>query len=121
MTDLDSPTIETPPASPRWRQRLRNARTLAVATVKDSLDDRLPGLAAEVSFYLLLSLPPLLLVGLGALSFIGDLFGADAVASVQEQILDTAAQVLTQQTVDDVVRPAVESLLEDLERALRRE
>ncbi len=68
-------------------------------------------MAAEVSFYLLLSLPPLLLVGLGALGYLGDVFGQDAVETVQQQIIDAAAQVLTPDTVDDVVRPAVEGLL----------
>ena len=80
-------------------------------TVRDSLDDRLPGLAAEVSFYLLLSLPPLLLVGLGALGYVGDLFGPDAVADVQDAIIDAASGVLTPSTIDDVIRPAVEGLL----------
>lgn len=80
-------------------------------TVRDSLDDRLPGLAAEVSFYLLLSLPPLLLVGLGALGYVGDLFGPDAVADVQNAIIDAASGVLTPSTIDDVIRPAVEGLL----------
>ncbi len=79
--------------------------------MRDSLDDRLPGLAAEVSFYLLLSLPPLLLVGLGALGYIGDLFGPDAVADVQQAVIDAASGVLTESTIDDVIRPAVDSLL----------
>ena len=80
-------------------------------TVRDSFEDRLPGLAAEVSFYLLLSLPPLLLVGLGALGYVGDLFGAEAVDTVQQEIIDVAARVLSADTIDDVVRPAVEGLL----------
>lgn len=79
--------------------------------MRDSIDDRLPGLAAEVSFYLLLSLPPLLLVGLGALGYVGDWFGPDAVTDVQNAIIDAASGVLTPSTIDDVIRPAVDSLL----------
>ena len=60
----------------------------------DSLDDRLPGLAAEISFYLLLSLPPLLLVGLGLLSYVGDFYGPDAVTGVTDTIVDAASGVL---------------------------
>ena len=112
VTDIDAPIEATPPAAAGGsRHRVRTAWRLAVATVRDSLRDRVPGLAAEVSFYLLLSLPPLLLVGLGALGYVGDLFGADAVTTIKDQILDTASSVLTADTVDDVVRPAVDSLL----------
>lgn len=107
MTDLD--TEANPPTT--WRRRFSTARTLGVKTVHDSLEDRLPGLAAEVSFYLLLSLPPLLLVGLGALSYFGDWFGPTAVSEVEQAIIDAASGVLTQETIDDVVQPAVTSLL----------
>ena len=79
--------------------------------MRDSLDDRVPGLAAEVAFYLLLSLPPLLLVGLGALGYIGDLFGPDVVETIRAGIVDAASAVLTASTVDDIVRPAVDNLL----------
>ncbi len=108
MTDVDpTPT----PQHTTWRHRLRTAGTLGVRTVHDSLEDRLPGQAAEVSFYLLLSLPPLLLVGLGALSYSGDWFGPDTVSEVERFIIDAASGVLTQSTIDDVIQPAVESLL----------
>lgn len=90
---------------------LRNSWVLVSRTVRDSLDDRVPGLAAEVSFYLLLSLPPLLLVGLGALGFAGDVLGPAAVEAVQQQIIEAAGQVLTAETIDEVVRPAVDGLL----------
>ena len=93
------------------RRRIGNGATLAVRTMRDSLDDRVPGLAAEVAFYLLLSLPPLLLVGLGALGYIGDLFGPDVVETIRAGIVDAASAVLTASTVDDIVRPAVDNLL----------
>lgn len=88
------------------------AWTLAVRTVRDSLEDRLPGLAAEVAFYILLSLPPLLLVGLGAVGYIGELFGPDTVEEVRLRIIEVAASVLTPSTMEEVVRPAVDTLLE---------
>ncbi len=102
------------PAEPRSRWSWAHTGvTLTVRTMRDAMRDRLPGLAAEVSFYLLLSLPPLLLIGLGALGYVGDVFGPNAVAAVQRQILDAAGGVLTVSTVDDVVRPAVEGLLSE--------
>ena len=79
--------------------------------MRDSLDDRLPGLAAEVAFYLLLSLSPLLLVGLGMLGYIGDLFGPDVVETIRQGIIDAASAVLTESTIEDIVRPAVDNLL----------
>ncbi len=86
-------------------------RTLAVRTYRDSVADRLPGLAAEVAFFLLLSLPPLLLVFLGALGYVGDLFGPDTVAELRDAIVDFADGFLTRSTVEDVVEPAVTNLL----------
>lgn len=86
--------------------------TVGFRTVRDSLDDRLPGLAAEVAFYTLLSLPPLLLVGLGAVGYIGELFGPDTVEAIRQRIIDGASTVLTDSTIEDVVRPAVNNLLE---------
>ena len=92
--------------------KLGSAWTLGVRTVRDSFDDRLPGLAAEVAFYILLSLPPLLLVGLGAVGYIGDLFGPETVAAVRLRIIDGAGAVLTPTTMTEVVHPAVNGLLE---------
>ncbi len=85
---------------------------LGFRTVRDSIEDRLPGLAAEVAFYILLSLPPLLLVGLGAVGYTGELFGAETVEEVRLWIVSAAATVLTPSTMEDIVRPAVDSLLE---------
>ena len=95
----------------RLRRWIGDGATLAVRTVRDSLDDRLPGLAAEVAFYLLLSLPPLLLVGLAALGYIGDLLGPDVVETVRQGITEAASALLTTSTIDDIVRPAVDNLL----------
>lgn len=85
--------------------------TLAHRTLRDSLEDRLPGLAAEVAFYLLLSLPPLLLVGLGAVGYTGELFGPETVEAIRLRIVEAASTVLTDSTIDEIVRPAVDTLL----------
>lgn len=95
------------------RGRIGQLWDLGLRTVRDSLEDRLPGLAAEVAFYVLLSLPPLLLVGLGAVGYIGELFGPDTVDAIRQRIIGGASTVLTESTIDDIVRPGITNLLEE--------
>ncbi len=96
----------------RLVDRAPTLRTLAANTYRASVHDRLPGLAAEVAFFLLLSLPPLLLVLLGAVGYLGDLIGPEFVADVQSAITDAVDNVITQETVEDVLDPALDNLLE---------
>lgn len=93
-------------------RRSRVAATLAENTVRDSLRDRVPGLAAEVAFYLVLSLPPLLLVVLGILGYVGDIGGAGTVADIKDQLLDWADNIFSAATIRDTIEPAVDNLLE---------
>ena len=89
--------------------RVRAVVELALRTVQDTLDDRVPGLAAEVAFFVLLSLPPLLLLALGTVGYIGDAvpgFADDAA----RRLLGLASLVLTDDTVE-LLRPVVEGVL----------
>lgn len=95
----------------RARTGGRNGYALAKDTVKDTLDDRLPGLAAEVAFYLVLSLPSLLLVVLGLLGYVGEIGGADTVADIKDQLLEWAQNIFSASTITDTVEPAIDSLL----------
>ena len=88
------------------------AATLAERTVRDSLRDRVPGLAAEVAFYLVLSLPPLLLVILGILGYVGEIGGAETVADINDQLLDWAENIFSAATIQDTIEPAIDDLLE---------
>jgi membrane protein len=81
-------------------------------TARDTLNDRLPGLAAEVAFYLVLSLPSLLLVVLGLLGYVGDIGGTETVADIKDQLLDWADNVFSSSTITDSVEPAIDGLLE---------
>ena len=102
-----------PDASPEIsRTSLATARTLARRTVRDSIDDRVPGLAAEISFYTVLSLPPLLLVILGSLGFVTGWLGPETAADIRVEIIDAAAALLSEATVADLVEPAVDGLLQ---------
>ena len=77
-------------------------------TIRDSFADRVPGLAAEAAFFAVLSLPPLLLAVLGGIGY-----AALEVEGVLRVIGDLAGQVLRQETVEQLVEPAVRRLLED--------
>ncbi len=88
---------------------LRRPVELLLRTVEDTIDDRVPGLAAEVAFFVLLSLPPLLLLGLGTVGYIGDAvpgFADDA----SGRLLSLGGVVLSADTID-LLRPVVEGVL----------
>ena len=80
-------------------------------TVHDTFEDRLPGLAAEVAFYLVLSLPPLLLVILGLLGYIGDLAGAETAADIKAELLDWVDNFFAASTIEESIEPAIDELL----------
>lgn len=68
---------------------------LARRTVQDSLDDRVPGLAAEAAFFALLSLVPMLLAVVGTAGLVAQQFGEDAVKDLVAVVLLAPAQLLT--------------------------
>lgn len=78
-------------------RRLRPGVELTIRTIDDSINDRIPGLAAEIAFFALLSLPPLLLVLLAGIGEVGDLFDASWRVRAQDTILDTASVLLDEQ------------------------
>lgn len=96
----------------RLRRWASGGYALSKDTVKDTLEDRLPGLAAEVAFYLVLSLPSLLLVVLGLLGYVGEIGGAELVGDIKDQLLEWANNIFSESTIADSVEPAIDSLLE---------
>ncbi|MBX6391563.1 MAG: YihY/virulence factor BrkB family protein [Frankia sp.] len=100
----------------RWTAR--TARRQAAAgwlvtrrAASNAWRDRVLGLAAEAGFWQLLSLPPLLLALLGAIGYLGDALGADAVNSIRDSLLNASADLLTPEVVNDAVRPTVDEIL----------
>lgn len=88
-----------PVAQPAWR--------LISRTVVDTAEDRVHGLAAEAAFFALLSLPPLLLVVVGAFSYVRRVFAEPTATEITSQLLNAieavAIQVFTTDTVDRMV------------------
>lgn len=77
-------------------------------TVNGALGDRAVGLAAEVAFFAILSLPPLLLTIVAALGFIP----GDQSEAFLEGMVAASRRVFTSATVDSVVRPTLEAVVE---------
>lgn len=80
--------------------------------MRDSLDDRLPGMAAELAFYTVFSLPPLLLVLLGAAGYVADVLEPVSVTAIEEQIIAWAGAVFSAGTIEDVVVPALDQFFQ---------
>lgn len=90
-----------------------DTRRLTVRTISDALDDRVPGMAAEMAFYVVLSLPPLLLVILGSVGFVvGGLPEADIV-EIETSIIGALETFLTPETVQDVLAEPIAQLLRE--------
>ncbi len=89
----------------------RSVWIVARRVMVDARDDRVSGLAAEVTFFALISIPPLLLVLGGGLGFVADVIGAASTRSMRAAILDGARTVFDDSTVRETVRPALDNLL----------
>jgi membrane protein len=67
-------------------------------TVRGSLEDRVPGLAAEAALFTLISLPALLLAVIGSLGFVADALGPDGADELRTLVLDIPRSFMSQQT-----------------------
>lgn len=96
----------------RSPSRLRPGVALVAETIDQTIANRLPGLAAEIAFWALLSAPALVLTALAAIGLV-----AAEGTGWQEQAIDRIAEVasvaLTNQAIDNVVRPVLDSLADN--------
>lgn len=98
----------------RTPKALRRFVEVAIRTVDGAMGDRLPGLAAETSFYVILSLPALVVAIIAAIPvFLPSFDGQDWQSEFLARALDISSVALTQATIDSVVEPLLVSLLED--------
>ena len=93
--------------------RARVPGELAVRTVQDAIEDRVLGLAAEISFYVVLSLAPLLLGTVALAGIVGDALGADVQDSVVTAVRDVSFAIFERDTVIDTVDPLVRDLISE--------
>ncbi|NUR15095.1 MAG: YihY/virulence factor BrkB family protein [Dermatophilaceae bacterium] len=87
------------------------AARLTLRTVDVCLDYRVTGLAAEAAFFMLLSLPPLVLGLFGGLGYISAWIGPENVAQVVATIREYAARFLTENSISQLLVPTVDDVL----------
>lgn len=97
--------------------RVKPGVRLVIRTARETLGDRVPGLAAEAAFWIIVSLPPLVLLLLGVLAFLDPSLQQDLV----ERVVGNgpcdgclAGAVFREETIESVLRPSVTSLLGDV-------
>lgn len=92
----------------RWTDRARLAGTLAARTLRDSRDDRILGVAAEVAFFALLAIPPTLLILAGSAGYVGDLLGPGVSDGLRDWVIRSLGGFLAPETMEEFVEPTVE-------------
>jgi membrane protein len=114
MTGQSSPDAAAPGRASRWT--VTNVRRavwrLVVSTVGTCMRNRVTGLAAEAAFFAVLSLPPLIFGLAGSIGYVFAQFSNDQIDDVRAKVLDLASQALTPDTVDKIIRPTLNDVLE---------
>jgi membrane protein len=88
------------------------ARRIVSSTVGICLRYRVTGLAAEVGFFALLSLPPLLLGLVGMLGYFTGVLGAETVVQIRREIVEVAETALASDVVRQVIIPTLDDVLQ---------
>ena len=86
---------------------------LTLETIRVCLRYRVTGLAAEGAFFMLLSLPPLVLGLFGGLGFVGGWIGPDTINSVVSAIQVYASRFLTESSINELLLPTIDDVLRD--------
>jgi len=96
-----------------WAQGRGEVAAVTVRAVRRAVDVRVTGLAAEMTYYALISLVPLL-TALGAgLGFLERFAGPEAVARIEASLVGAVSTVFAEQVAADVLAPLVEGLLRE--------
>jgi membrane protein len=85
---------------------------LLVRVARRFADVRVMGLSAEMTYYALLSVFPMIAALGASLGFLERFIGADAVEEVQATVLFSLQLVFTDEVINDVVAPMVQGLLQ---------
>lgn len=97
----------------RTPRRWRGAVELVARTIDDTLTDRVPGLAAEIAFFVIFSVPPLLMTVLAMARPIGQRFDADFAHDLEQTVQGLASNVFTPETIETVIMPAVRMVTQE--------
>ncbi len=97
---------------------VRQAVRLIESTGRETLDDRVPGLAAEAALFTLISLPALLLAVVGSLGFVADALGPDGTAELHRLVLGVPNSFLSERTYNSYRRIVEDVLAQSSGRAV---
>ncbi|NYG08672.1 membrane protein [Phycicoccus badiiscoriae] len=89
------------------------AAKLTVETIRVCLRYRVTGLASEAGFFMLLSLPPLVLGLFGGVGYISGWFGNDIVTDLIQGIRSFSSEFLVANVVDQIILPTAKDVLKN--------
>lgn len=81
-------------------------------TVSRCIQHRVTGLAAEAAFFAILSLPPLVFGLAGTIGFVAERYDVAQIDVLKDRVLDLASQALTEGTVEQVIAPTLDDVLQ---------
>ena len=84
---------------------------ILTSTVGSCMRYRVTGLAAEAAFFAILSLPPLIFGLAGSIGYFVKQIDAGEVGSLNDKIIELSGRVLSQDSVDSIVKPTVDQVL----------
>lgn len=93
------------------RIRGRNVALLGVRTIRRCIDVRVTGLAAEMTYYALLSAVPLLSAIGASLGLLRHVLGTEQILSLEDAIVSGVRELLSPEVSEDIVVPLVQDLL----------
>lgn len=118
------PARQEPAAQPTLTERLetravaaaptvrgRNPVEVAIAFLRQFSRVRVPGLAAEMTYYLTLSVLPLVTALGASLGLVGRVLGSENLQEMREAVTGAVRAVLGPRFSDDVVEPVLDDLL----------
>ncbi|HEU5143609.1 MAG TPA: YihY/virulence factor BrkB family protein [Dermatophilaceae bacterium] len=87
------------------------AARVTLETIRVCLRYRVTGLASEAAFFMLVSMPPLLLGLFGGLSYVGTWLGPQAVSQAVDAASAYAGRFLTESSIEQVLVPTIDDVL----------
>ncbi|MGI8953344.1 MAG: YihY/virulence factor BrkB family protein [Nocardioidaceae bacterium] len=106
------PVARSEPLARTWKQACHRVWRIVTATVGGCFRYRVTGLAAEAAFFAILSLPPLVFGLAGTLGFVAERYQGTKINGLKDRVLELVSQALTPQTVEQVVAPTLDDVLE---------